>query len=96
MNWWAAYSAAVLSFALSLAHAQDGMPQTTVATKDRATQDGVAPLSESRSGPPGSDARGIEKKDIRRGMVIAKPDSITPHTRTTSNEGSGGAGDVRR
>ena len=24
--------------------------------------------------------RGIEKKDIRRGMVIAKPKSITPHT----------------
>ena len=24
--------------------------------------------------------RGIDKKDIRRGMVIAKPDSITPHT----------------
>jgi len=25
--------------------------------------------------------RGIEKKDIRRGMVIAKPGSITPHTK---------------
>ncbi len=25
--------------------------------------------------------RGIEKKDIRRGMVIAKPGSITPHSR---------------
>ena len=24
--------------------------------------------------------RGIEKTDIKRGMVIAKPDSITPHT----------------
>jgi elongation factor Tu len=24
--------------------------------------------------------RGIEKTDIRRGMVIAKPGSITPHT----------------
>src|SRR5687767_15326683 len=24
--------------------------------------------------------RGIEKKDIRRGMVICKPKSITPHT----------------
>jgi elongation factor Tu len=24
--------------------------------------------------------RGIDKKDIRRGMVIAKPNSITPHT----------------
>jgi elongation factor Tu len=24
--------------------------------------------------------RGVEKKDIRRGMVIAKPGSITPHT----------------
>src|SRR4029450_13573084 len=24
--------------------------------------------------------RGIEKKDIRRGMVICKPGSITPHT----------------
>ena len=24
--------------------------------------------------------RGIEKKDIRRGMVIVKPGSITPHT----------------
>src|SRR5690606_28905886 len=24
--------------------------------------------------------RGIDKKDIRRGMVIAKPGSITPHT----------------
>ncbi len=24
--------------------------------------------------------RGIEKTDIRRGMVIAKPNSITPHT----------------
>lgn len=28
--------------------------------------------------------RGIEKKDIRRGMVIAKPGSITPHTRETA------------
>ncbi|GAB4466411.1 MAG: hypothetical protein OHK0044_06210 [Burkholderiaceae bacterium] len=28
-------------------------------------------------------ARGIEKKDIRRGMVIAKPGSITPHARST-------------
>lgn len=27
-------------------------------------------------------ARGIEKKDIRRGMVIAKPGSIKPHART--------------
>jgi len=25
--------------------------------------------------------RGIDKKDIRRGMVIAKPGSITPHTK---------------
>jgi elongation factor Tu len=25
--------------------------------------------------------RGIEKKDIERGMVLAKPSSITPHTR---------------
>jgi translation elongation factor EF-Tu-like GTPase len=25
--------------------------------------------------------RGIEKSDIRRGMVIAKPGSITPHTK---------------
>jgi len=25
--------------------------------------------------------RGIEKKDISRGMVIAKPGSITPHTK---------------
>jgi len=25
--------------------------------------------------------RGIDKKDIRRGMVIAKPNSITPHTK---------------
>ncbi|MFN5182415.1 MAG: elongation factor Tu [Bacteroidota bacterium] len=25
--------------------------------------------------------RGIEKKDIRRGMVIAKPGSVTPHTK---------------
>lgn len=25
--------------------------------------------------------RGVEKKDIRRGMVIAKPGSITPHTK---------------
>ena len=24
--------------------------------------------------------RGIEKNDIRRGMVVAKPGSITPHT----------------
>jgi hypothetical protein len=28
---------------------------------------------------PGLQLRGIEKKDIRRGMVIAKPGSITPH-----------------
>jgi elongation factor Tu len=25
--------------------------------------------------------RGVDKKDIRRGMVIAKPGSITPHTK---------------
>jgi len=35
-------------------------------------------------GQPGDNAglllRGIEKKDIRRGMVICKPKSITPHT----------------
>ncbi len=30
---------------------------------------------------PGGTQRGIEKKDIRRGMVIAKPGSITPHSR---------------
>lgn len=30
-------------------------------------------------------ARGIEKKDIRRGMVIAKPGSITPHARSTQS-----------
>ena len=24
--------------------------------------------------------RGVDKKEIKRGMVIAKPDSITPHT----------------
>jgi elongation factor Tu len=28
--------------------------------------------------------RGIEKSDIRRGMVIAKPGSITPHTKFTA------------
>jgi elongation factor Tu len=28
--------------------------------------------------------RGIEKSDIRRGMVIAKPGSITPHTEFTA------------
>jgi elongation factor Tu len=28
--------------------------------------------------------RGIEKKDIERGMVIAKPGSITPHTQFES------------
>lgn len=28
----------------------------------------------------GTAARGIEKKDIRRGMVIAKPGTITPHS----------------
>lgn len=30
--------------------------------------------------------RGIEKKDIRRGMVIAKPGSITPHTRQAASD----------
>jgi len=34
---------------------------------------------------PGSAARGIEKKDIRRGMVIAKPGSVTPHTKQQTN-----------
>ncbi|HVA99397.1 MAG TPA: EF-Tu/IF-2/RF-3 family GTPase, partial [Bacteroidia bacterium] len=28
--------------------------------------------------------RGIDKKDIRRGMVVAKPGSITPHTEFTA------------
>jgi elongation factor Tu len=28
--------------------------------------------------------RGVEKKDIERGMVLAKPGSITPHTRFTA------------
>jgi len=32
-----------------------------------------------------SNQRGIEKKDIRRGMVIAKPGSITPHKRLASS-----------
>lgn len=34
---------------------------------------------------PGLVARGIEKKDIRRGMVIAKPGSIKPHTKQRAN-----------
>jgi hypothetical protein len=34
---------------------------------------------------PGIAARGIEKKDIRRGMVIAKPGSVTPHTKQQTN-----------
>ena len=25
--------------------------------------------------------RGIDKKDVKRGMVVAKPGSITPHTK---------------
>jgi elongation factor Tu len=31
----------------------------------------------------GQTQRGIEKKDIQRGMVVAKPGSITPHSRHT-------------
>lgn len=33
--------------------------------------------------------RGIEKKDIRRGIVINKPGSITPHTRQKVKTPSG-------
>ncbi|AFH49850.1 Hypothetical protein IALB_2145 [Ignavibacterium album JCM 16511] len=33
----------------------------------------------------GQNLRGIEKKDIRRGMVIAKPGSITPHNRLANS-----------
>ncbi|HBZ20742.1 MAG TPA: elongation factor Tu, partial [Bacteroidales bacterium] len=28
--------------------------------------------------------RGVDKKEIKRGMVLAKPGSITPHTRFKS------------
>jgi hypothetical protein len=47
----------------------------------------TAPQPPAAQLDPGSQAqRGIEKKDIRRGMVIAKPGSITPHTKTTPLE----------
>jgi len=39
-------------------------------------------LDEGRAGDnAGLLLRGIEKKDLERGMVIAKPGSITPHTK---------------
>lgn len=38
-------------------------------------------LAQNAASSPSSNARVIEKKDIRRGMVIAKPGSLTPHTR---------------
>ncbi|MGC9162980.1 MAG: hypothetical protein ACP5F9_05460 [Thiomonas sp.] len=80
------------AFALTSAHA--GQP--TAALPDAVTQGGkitkadaartAAPATPAAPAAPGDDAqlqRGIEKKDIRRGMVISKPGSITPHTRTS-------------
>lgn len=36
-------------------------------------------LAPAKPGASGEAQRGIEKKDIRRGMVIVKPGSIAPH-----------------
>ena len=42
------------------------------------------PFQESREGRAGDNAglllRGIDKEDLKRGQVLAKPGSITPHT----------------
>jgi len=51
----------------------------------REAASGMPALDEGTEAASPEAARGIEKKDIRRGMVIAKPGSITPHTRTTSD-----------
>ncbi|MEO1768010.1 hypothetical protein [Thiobacter aerophilum] len=82
----------VLVLALAAAHGaeRDAIASGAKLTKADAARTAAAvttpsapygpPADASNSGPATS-ARGIEKKDIRRGMVIAKPGSITPHSR---------------
>jgi hypothetical protein len=65
-----------------------GAGQSTEETSQtpRETASGMPTPDDAATGSAGPDAaRAIEKKDIRRGMVIAKPGSITPHTRMTSD-----------
>lgn len=50
----------------------------TIKTKSSPPVHGGAPIGVNE---PGVNLRGIEKKDIRRGMVIVKPGSVPPHTR---------------
>jgi translation elongation factor EF-Tu-like GTPase len=83
----------VLGLALTAAHAAErdaiasgakltkaDAARTAPAVTSPSASDGL-PADASNSGP-GLSARGIEKKDIRRGMVIAKPGSIQPHQRS--------------
>lgn len=78
----------VLGLALAAAHAaeRDAIAGGAKLTKADAARTAPAVTTPSApSYPPGStvlSARGIEKKDIRRGMVIAKPGSATPHAKT--------------
>lgn len=83
----------VLGLALTAAHAaeRDAIASGAKLTKADAARTAPAvttpsapygpPADASNSGPATS-ARGIEKKDIRRGMVIATPGSIQSHQRT--------------
>lgn len=50
------------------------------ATAAQGAQPHRQPPGENGESEDGTAARGIEKKDIRRGMVIAKPGTITPHS----------------
>lgn len=65
--------------------------QSVPATDTIAAGSKLTKADAARTAPtvPASDPaaqRGIEKKDIRRGMVIAKPGSITPHTREATSD----------
>lgn len=77
----------VLGLALNAAHAgeRDAVAGGATLTKADAarTAPAVTTPADTSNGSPTTSARGIEKKDIRRGMVIAKPGSITPHAKTS-------------
>lgn len=88
------------------ARSAQGEPRMPAGTIASSAQPGTPHATSPQGSPAGFDgesedetaARGIEKKDIRRGMVIAKPGSITPHMKTrpgTSDAGAAGQTDQR-
>lgn len=73
---------AAIAFVMTPAMAQTSTAgsgeRLTIKTKSSPPR---APVPEQGATGSESAARGIEKKDIRRGMASAKLGSITPHTR---------------